>query len=125
MIESSKSKNSYFQLERDDVVNMQNSSVMKDIHSRVAHHTEQLMLEQLNDFVSRGLIVSESGPMSFINKQDGSVEIRQTVKLVLKDKEYIERLEHRVKHLEERIEMIKSAMTYANDMAFPLDDVKK
>ena len=74
----------------------------------VAKATESRILEQLNEFVSRGLIVIEQGPVTFVRTvHDDKIELRQTINLKLKDQEYIEMLEAKVKHLsEENLQLI-------------------
>lgn len=88
------------------------NEVVKDI----AKQTEDLLMEQLNELVSRGLIVIEQGPMTLIEEArqpftsppGHRIRLCQTVRLVLKDQEYIEALEHRNKELEKLLEEIKA-----------------
>lgn len=86
-------KNLNFQFTSDE------SLITKAI-DEASQHRESLILGQLNDFVSRGLIIVESGPMSMVRDQFGpnpnELQIRQTVTLRLKDREYIESLEKKV-----------------------------
>ena len=82
-----------------------------DLAAHVAKETENRILEQLNDFISRGLIELQVSQPTFVEKYDAidgyKVEIRNTVKLVLKDKEYIETLEKRIKAYENLFKEIK------------------
>lgn len=91
------------------------TTTMSDLSREVSKHTESLILEQLNDFVSRGLIILEMGPMSFVQEPDYStpvknyrIKIVQTCRLVLKDKEYIESLEKEIKDLKENLTRVRS-----------------
>lgn len=72
----------------------------------MAAKAEASILEQLSDFVSRGLIAVEHGPMLITEGWDRTknrfdspsapgyiLNVSQTVKLRLKDREYIEKLE--------------------------------
>lgn len=78
--------------------------IMKD----VLEQKEALILEQLNDFIKRGLIeIHETEPM-FVQSHDlNKVELRQSVRLVLKDKEYIEKLERENSFYREQIADLK------------------
>lgn len=77
------------------------STNLKVMADEIYKQTEALILEQLNELISRGLLVIEKGPMSlttydshFSNVGDPhKIKVSQTVKLKLKDQEYIERLE--------------------------------
>lgn len=73
-----------------------------ELAHKVAKHTEQEISNQLNDFISRGLILIETTKPVFVEVRENGkygVEVRQGVRLVLKDKEYIEALEQEVKYL--------------------------
>lgn len=84
-----------------------------EIMADMARQTENLILEQLNDLVSRGLLVVERGPMSLVHSQDkDKIEVRQSCRLILKDKEYIEKLEAENKLLHEKIQAIDSALNF-------------
>lgn len=60
---------------------------------RIAKEKEQSVLEQLRWFVDRGLLVIEETQPTLVQKKDGSFSIEQTVTLVSKEKDYIEKLE--------------------------------
>lgn len=67
---------------------------MNKAFTEVSKQTEDIILEQLNDFVSRGLIVLKMGPMTLTHDQmSNKINVSQSCTLVLKDKEYIEKLE--------------------------------
>lgn len=60
----------------------------------VAKATEASILEQLNDFVSRGLIeIQITGPTLVQDFMSNRILVQQQCRLVLKDKMYIENLE--------------------------------
>lgn len=84
-------------------INLVNAdNIASEIADKVAKATEQSILQQLNDFISRGLIEVQQTVPQFVRSFDSDVvEIRQSVTLVLKDKEYIEMLEAKVKKYEE------------------------
>ena len=80
---------------------------------QVAEQAEGLILEQLNDLVSRGLLVVELGPLSFYSTSnlDGThLKVHRTVKLVLKDKEYIETLEAENAKLKDVLARLKAVV---------------
>lgn len=56
---------------------------------------DNLILQSLNDLISRNLLVLEEGPMVLTTDYNNpnKVILSQQVRLVLKDKEYIENLE--------------------------------
>ena len=75
---------------------------------------ENEILEQLTDLTSRGLLVIEAGPVKMFMPQkdvDGKrmLTMGQTIKLVLKDKEYIEFLEKENKSLKELVSKLREA----------------
>jgi hypothetical protein len=81
---------------------------------------EMILIDQLNELISRDLLVVESHqPVLTRSEDSGQVQLRQTVKLKLKDQEYIEKLEKENKTLKERINAIENAINklggpYAN-----------
>lgn len=61
---------------------------------RTIQQTLEEVVKSLNDFVSKGLLVVEHGPMSFIQEPFSTkITVRQTIRLHLKDQEHIEKLE--------------------------------
>lgn len=91
---------------------MFNISSMSDAAMKLAkdmsQKTEESILEQLNDFVSRGLIEIQLTQPILVRSSDSSkLEIRQGCVLVLKDKEYILDLEDKVKKYEELLLKLK------------------
>lgn len=79
---------------------------LERIANQISQHTERVILEQLNELLKRGLLVLERGPMQLSMSKDpvtyeDRLQISQTVKLKLKDQEYIEALEKRVEQLQQ------------------------
>jgi DNA-binding HxlR family transcriptional regulator len=87
------------------------SDIAKQLSRDAAKATETTILEQLNDFVSRGLIELKMGPQVITQDMySNKLNIGQTVSLVLKDKEYIEKLETENKQLKELIKKMKEVV---------------
>ncbi|HRT83956.1 MAG TPA: hypothetical protein P5523_04895 [Bacteroidales bacterium] len=77
----------------------------------VAEQTESLLLEQLSDLLSRGLLVVEkTEPVLTQDHSTGKVQIHQKINLTLRDKEYIEKLEKENAVLQYRLDCIESAL---------------
>lgn len=73
---------------------------------------ENLILEQLNDLISRKLLIIENGSFSLVRESNSNkITYKQTIKLTLKDKEYIEQLEKENKELKEIINKLKGVIT--------------
>jgi len=84
------------------------NSLAEDLSRKVAKNTEISIMSQLNDFISRGLIEVRTGQAILVQSTDrAEIDYRQTVELVLKDKEYIEQLEEENKKLRELIGQIR------------------
>lgn len=83
----------------------------KELAKESAKQTESIILEQLNDFISRGLIIIEKTQPVLTTEIDQNnnyqVRLNQSCRLVLKDKEYIEKLEKENQELKELISKIK------------------
>ncbi len=87
------------------------SNIATQIARQAADATETAILEQLNDFVSRGLIELKLGPQVITqDMHSAKLNIAQSVSLVLKDKEYIEKLETENKQLKELIKKMKEVV---------------
>jgi len=68
--------------------------LVRDLMEKLSDDTDKKLMQQLNWLVSRGLLVVELGPMTIVQEAHTPyLRAEQTVELVLKDKEYIERLE--------------------------------
>lgn len=70
-------------------------TLASEVANEAAKKTEGLILAQISDFVKRGLIELELGPMTMVTSDNDpyKIEMRQKVALRLKDKEYIEKIE--------------------------------
>jgi hypothetical protein len=85
------------------------NNLASEIAEKAAKQTESMILQQLNDFISRGLIAVQQTVPQFVRSFDSDVvEIRQSVTLVLKDKEYIEKLEAKLKAYEDVFAALKN-----------------
>lgn len=74
--------------------------------------TENLFLDQLNEFVSRGLIIVEiTEPVLCQSVTTDKIEIRQSCRLLLKDQEYIKKLEAENSALLKQLNKIQEAIT--------------
>jgi hypothetical protein len=72
---------------------------------------EESILSQLNDFISRELIEVRIMGTQFVRIPDSAaIEYREVVELVLKDKEYIEKLEKENAELKSYVEEIKKLL---------------
>lgn len=82
--------------------------IVKEISRDIQEQTEALILEQLNDLVSRGLLVIESSqPILVRDMSNNKIKISQSVRLTLKDKEYIETLEVENRRLKDILSKIQ------------------
>lgn len=80
-------------------------SLVEKVARESARATEESILDQLNELVSRGLLlVEETKPTLYRSVDSSKITIEKSIRLVLKDQEYIENLESKVKNLEERLE---------------------
>lgn len=71
-----------------------------DVAENVTRATETAISEQLNEFISRGLITLEfTQPILVRSEMSSKIEIRQQCRLLLKDQEYILKLEEENKAL--------------------------
>jgi len=87
------------------------SKLVTDIAEKSAKARENVILAQLNDFISRGLIEIETSDFVLVQKEnEPELEIRQTVSLKLKDKEYVQRLEEVEKKYNDLVKMIKDGI---------------
>ena len=84
-----------------------NFNNLKDIIQRSMRITDYNSAEQLNELVSKGLLVIELGePIIVHDEHSSKVEIKRSVKINLKDKEYIESLEKENAKLKEQIKIL-------------------
>jgi hypothetical protein len=82
--------------------------VISDIWNKYTKRKEKTVIEQLNEFISRGLIVVEESSPILVRQSDSSaVVLCNTVELKLKDQEYIHQLEEKVHRYERILGIIK------------------
>lgn len=80
-------------------------SLVEKVARESARVTEESILDQLNELVSRGLLlIEETKPTLHRSVDSNKISIEKSIRLVLKDQEYIENLESKVKNLEESLE---------------------
>ncbi len=72
----------------------------------LANQKEKKLLGQLGWLVSRDLLVIEQTEPSIVQNPDGGMSVVQTVTLSVKDKEYIEKLEMKIKDLTEKLNAV-------------------
>lgn len=83
-------------------------SIVQEVSRQLEQKKDNAILEQLNDFISRGLIVIESTQPILTRESDSyKIVVSQQVKLTLKDKEYIEKLEEENKRLNQLVSNIQ------------------
>jgi len=86
-------------------------SLMEDVIPEIERQKEALLLEQLNELVKRNLLVIEqTQPILVRDECSDGVVLRQSVRLVLKDQEYIQQLEKENKELKEYKEKVKGLL---------------
>lgn len=82
---------------------MKTFSTAEELSKKVAEAQEKEILSQLNEFVSRGIIVVETmGPtltQEPFSANPYEVKVRTAVRLKIKDQEYIEEIEKELKYL--------------------------
>ena len=86
--------------------------LVTDIVHEAIKQKENLILDQLTELVSRGLLVVEQTNPTLTrtynhSSQQHEVKLAQCIKLKLKDQEYIERLEAENKEYKEIIDTLK------------------
>lgn len=73
---------------------------------------EEIIMKEFNELVSKGLLVVEQTEMKlFQHPMKNEIKMEQGVRLVLKDQEYIEKLEEENKELKEKLEKINEALS--------------
>lgn len=78
------------------------TNYLQKIVEKVSKAREETIMDQLNDFISRGLIEVQIIGSQFVRSADSNnVVFTESVRLVLKDKEYIEKLEKENAELKE------------------------
>lgn len=91
-------------------INSYNFAFASEIIKDLAAQQERIILEQLDGLVEKGLLVIEQAqPVLIKNSHSNKIEVSQKIRLALRDKEYIERLEKENAELKRRLEMIERA----------------
>lgn len=73
---------------------------LRNTVERLAQQKEKMILDQLDDLVKEGLLVIEQGPMSLVQMaHNNEMIVAQEVKIVLRDKEYIQSLKDEIEAL--------------------------
>ena len=91
------------------------SSIIESIHRKMSEGQESMILSQLNDFISRGLIVVETTSPILVQDADSDrLVMRQACQLKLKDQEYIQKLELENAELKAKLEAISAAIEGAS-----------
>ena len=89
-----------------DTYEMLNNAV-----NEIARQKDNQILEQLNDFISRGLlVVVQTQPIITRDYDSPIIKISQMVRLELRDREYMEQLEKENADLRHRLENIKMSL---------------
>lgn len=84
---------------------------MSKIIADIMHQEENLILVQLQDLIKRGLLVVERGPAILVEDfMSNNIQLRQTITLTVKDKEYIEKLERENHELKNQLAMIDTLL---------------
>lgn len=87
------------------------NSLVAEVSREAAKQTESLIMEQLNELISRGLLVIEmTKPMIVHDQNTAKICLHQGVRLLLKDQEYVEKLENENRAMKEQLEQINKAL---------------
>jgi len=71
---------------------------------------EELLLTSIKDLVTSGLLIIEKTPLQIFQSPDSDgykLEFKEGIRLVVKDKDYIKKLETENKELKEKLDKIK------------------
>lgn len=94
-------------------MNYQTTHMLKTVQD-IMSQKESIILNQLNDLISRGLLVVEEGTSVLTYSEHSSkIELNQSINLKLKDQDYIEQLERENKELKARLNIINDKFTKA------------
>ena len=81
------------------------------IVKEISRQQEEYLLEQLQEHVSRGLIVVEkTKPRMYIEASTNKYKIEESIRFKLKEQEYIEKLEEKNRELKLKLQMINTAL---------------
>jgi len=98
---------------------MMEAKMMSEIVLDLAKQKENKILEQLGLLVSKGLLVMEETHPTIVrrvpeNSGDYTFELCQSVRFLLKDQEYIEKLEKENKEMREILDRINTVNKEVN-----------
>lgn len=87
-------------------------SLRDNLLNDVLKQKEKIILDQLGDLVKKGLLViEETQPVLVQTHGPGfNMELRQAVRLVLKEREYVKRLEDENARMAEQIQTLKGIL---------------
>ena len=86
-----------------------------EILQKSMRQKELSIFRQLKELISRGLLVVNEGDVVLTrNMESSAIEYSQTIELVLKDQEYIEKLEKELVEANRKLEAIKTALSPLN-----------
>lgn len=90
---------------------MINNYEIEGLIQSIVRQQEAYIAEQLGELIQKGLLVIESTkPILTQEFSSNKIHVSQAIRLVLKDKEYIEALESENKQLKSRLEQISNAI---------------
>ena len=90
---------------------MMRHTFVSEILEDLSKHREEIILEQLNELISRNLLVIELTQMTLTQDYESDkLKVSQGVRLVLKDQEYIEKLEKENSELKLKLETIRDSL---------------
>jgi len=85
----------------------------EDLLNKQTEAKEKIILDQLNEFISRGLLVIREGEKRLIkDKATNKFYITQKFDLQLRDQEYIERLEDENKALRKTLDLASDLLKF-------------
>lgn len=77
---------------------------------------EALIMKELNELISRGLLVLEETEMKLVRDQDSNaIKLSQGIVIKLKDQEYIEQLEKENSMMKEKLDKLKASFETSNE----------
>jgi hypothetical protein len=83
-------------------------SMLSKVERDLAKQKDNILMAQFNELIVRGLLVVEETTPTLVQSMDrDTVELRQAVRLVLKDQEYIEQLENEIMELRKNLDYVK------------------
>ncbi len=87
------------------------NSFVNEMTRDLTRQKESILAEQLGDLVKRGILVcEESQPAIVYDHTKDKYLLQQTVKLTVREKEYIEKLERENAELKQKLDAIKGAL---------------